>query len=134
MCDDVEELQTEAKTEDKEEAEMPPWTEMPGTDNSKDIKIKEEELQTEAKSKMELEKAKEEEESLLFAASVCSTWIPSVVGDPEQRFFLKAGEVFGLSLLCRISIYLAKLPRSCEPCHEEFFPCRCDHPRQLWDP
>ena len=112
MCEDVEELETEAKTEDKEEAEMPPWTEIPGTDNSKDIKIKEEELQTEAKSKMELEKAKEEEESLLFVASVCSTWTPSVVGDPRQRFFLKAGEVFGLSFLCQNPLYIAKLPMS----------------------
>ena len=35
---------------------------------------------------------KEEQESFRFAASVSSIWIPSVVGDQEQKFFLKAGE------------------------------------------
>ena len=77
------------------------------------------------------QKAREEEESFLFAASLSSTWIPSVVGDPEQQFFLKAGEVFGLFLLCRNPLYLVKLPRCFEPRHKEFLPCRCDHPRQL---
>ena len=83
------------ETEDKEEADraqMPPpapSSEMPGTGTSKDIESQKEEEQTGAV----LETAeKGEEESFLFAASVCSTWIPSVVGDPEQRFFLKAGE------------------------------------------
>ena len=33
-----------------------------------------------------------ESESFLFEASVCSTWIPTVVGDQNQRIFLKAGE------------------------------------------
>ena len=103
--DDAEECQTEAKTEGKEEADgaqMPPpapSSEMPGTGTSKDIESQKEEEQTGAV----LETAeKGEEESFLFAASVCSTWIPSVVGDPEQRFFLKAGEPLqctGLSLV-----------------------------------
>ena len=35
---------------------------------------------------------KGEEESFRFAASVASVWIPSVVGDQKQKFFLKAGE------------------------------------------
>ena len=35
---------------------------------------------------------KEEEESFLFAASVSSVWIPSVVGDQKKKFFLKSGE------------------------------------------
>ena len=35
---------------------------------------------------------KEEQESFRFAASVSSIWIPSVVGDQEQKIFLKAGE------------------------------------------
>ena len=33
-----------------------------------------------------------EQESFRFAASVASIWIPSVVGDQKQKFFLKAGE------------------------------------------
>ena len=32
------------------------------------------------------------EESFRFAASVSSIWIPSVVGDQKQNYFLKAGE------------------------------------------
>ena len=95
--------QEQEKTEDNVEADgaqIPPSTELPGADPSKDIESQEEEKQTETKTEARLEKAKEEEENFLFAASICSTWIPSVVGDPEQRFFLKAGEVFGLSLLC----------------------------------
>ena len=115
--------------EESDDAQMPPSTELPGA--GKDIESQEEEQQSEAKTE---EKAKEEEESFLFAASVCSTWIPSVVGDPEQRFFLKAGEVFDLSLLCRNPLYLSKLPRCCEPRHEKCLPCRCDHPRPLWNP
>ena len=102
------------KPEDNEEADgaqMPPppsSSEIPSADVTKDIENQEEEQQTEAmleneskdeKSRMD-KRAEQGEESFLFAASVCSTWIPSVVGDPEQRFFLKAGEVFGLSLLC----------------------------------
>ena len=35
---------------------------------------------------------KEEQESFRFSAAVSSIWIPSVVGDQEQKFFLKAGE------------------------------------------
>ena len=35
---------------------------------------------------------KPKEESFIFDASVCSTWIPSVVGDPHERIFLKASE------------------------------------------
>ena len=35
---------------------------------------------------------KEEQESFRFAASVSSIWIPSVVGDQKQNYFLKAGE------------------------------------------
>ena len=35
---------------------------------------------------------KPKEESFIFDASVCSTWIPSVVGDPHDRIFLKASE------------------------------------------
>ena len=31
------------------------------------------------------------EESFLVTAAVCSTWIPSVVGKPEQKIFLKVG-------------------------------------------
>ena len=31
-------------------------------------------------------------ESFRFSAAVSSIWIPSVVGDQEQKFFLKAGE------------------------------------------
>ena len=103
--EDAEECQTEAKTEDNEEAQMPPpppSSEVPGTGTSKDIESqKEEEEQTEVvleneskdeKSEKEKKAEQGEEESFLFAASVCSTWIPSVVGDPKQRFFLKAGE------------------------------------------
>ena len=30
-------------------------------------------------------------ESFLWTASVCSTWIPAVVGDQKQKIFLKAG-------------------------------------------
>ena len=30
-------------------------------------------------------------ESFLVTAAVCSTWIPSVVGKPEQKIFLKVG-------------------------------------------
>ena len=99
--DDAEECQTEDK-EEADRAQMPPpapSSEMPGTGTSKDIESQKEEEQTGAV----LETAeKGEEESFLFAASVCSTWIPSVVGDPEQRFFLKAGEPLqctGLSLV-----------------------------------
>ena len=75
---------------------------MPGTGTSKDIESqKEVEEQTEVmlekeskdeKSEKEKKAEQGKEESFLFAASVCSTWIPSVVGDPKQRFFLKAGE------------------------------------------
>ena len=94
---DVEECQTEAKTENNEEAEIsppPPSLEMPGIE---DIESQKEEKTEENNSKdekpgKEKKAGKREEESFLFAASVCSTWIPSVVGDPEQRFFLKAGE------------------------------------------
>ena len=35
---------------------------------------------------------KTNEQSFIFDASVCSTWIPSVVGDPRDRIFLKASE------------------------------------------
>ena len=35
---------------------------------------------------------KTKEENFIFDASVCSTWIPSVVGDPHERIFLKASE------------------------------------------
>ena len=139
------EQQAEAKLEEGDDAQMPPLppsSEMPGAITSNDIESQEEEQQTEAvleneskdeKSRKD-KKAEQGEESFLFAASVCSTWIPSVVGDPEQRFFLKAGEVFGLSSVCRILLYLAKLPRCCEPRHEECLPCRCNHPRPLWNP
>ena len=51
-----------------------------------------------------VEKAKEEEEDFIFTASICSTWIPSVVGDPKQRFFLKAGEVLDLSTLSKSTL------------------------------
>ena len=107
----IEECETEAKTEDNEEAAgaqmppPPPSSEMPGADTSKDIESQEkEEQQTskDEKSRKEKKAEKGDDESFLFAASICSTWIPSVVGDPEQRFFLKAGEPFqciGLSLV-----------------------------------
>ena len=96
--EDAEELKTEgAQTEG---AQIPPSTELPGADSSKDVESQGEEQETKTKSETGLDKAKEEEENFLFDASICSTWIPSVVGDPEQRFFLKAGEVFYLSLLC----------------------------------
>ena len=36
-------------------------------------------------------KKRVEDEEFLFMASVCSTWIPSVVGDEEQRIFLISG-------------------------------------------
>ena len=147
--EDANECQTEAKTDDKEkvdEAQMPPpppSSEMPGSGTSKDIESQKEEQQTEVvlenKGKSEKEKKAEkgDKESFIFAASVCSTWIPSVVGDPEQRFFLKAGEplqCIGLSLVSKNTLHLGKLSRCCQPRHEEFLPCRCDHPRQLWDP
>ena len=35
-----------------------------------------------------------ERESFDFIAAVCSTWIPSVVGDAGQNIFLKAGGIF----------------------------------------
>ena len=35
---------------------------------------------------------KTKEENFIFDASVCSTWIPSVVGDPHERIFLKASK------------------------------------------
>ena len=111
------EKHTEAKAEDKNEANvaqmqpLPPSSEMPGTGTSKDIESQEEEKQTEAvleneskdmKSGREKKTEKGGEESFLITASVCSTWIPSVVGDPEQRYFLKAGEplqCIGVSLV-----------------------------------
>ena len=98
---DAEEGQTEAKTEDNDVAEMthpPPSSDLPGVDTSKDIESQEEDqqtgavLETDEKSTKEKKAEKGGEESFLFTASVCSTWIPSVVGDPEQRYFLKAGE------------------------------------------
>ena len=144
--EDVEECQTEAKTENNEEAEMsppPPSLEMP--DTSKDMesqKVEKTEEMLENKSKDEKPRKEKkagqgEEESFLFAASVCSTWIPSVVGDPEQRFFLKAGEplqCIGPSVVSSNTLHLSKFPRCCEPRHKEFLPCRCDPPRHLWDP
>ena len=105
--EDAEDCQTEAKTEGKEEAQMPP--QVPAAGTSKDIESQEnEEQQTEVvleneskdeKSEKEKKAEQGEEESFLFAASVCSTWIPSVVGDPKQQFFLKAGEPLQWSLL-----------------------------------
>ena len=74
----------------------PPSSKMPGADTSKDIESQEEKQQTskDEKSREEKKAEKGDDESFLFAASISSTWIPSVVGDPEQRFFLKAGEPF----------------------------------------
>ena len=37
------------------------------------------------------EENKKKEESFLWTAALCSTWIPSVVGKQEQKIFLKAG-------------------------------------------
>ena len=45
-----------------------------------------------------------ESESFLFEASVCSTWIPTVVGDQNQRIFLKAGAIFLLLFFCDINL------------------------------
>ena len=100
------ENEKDALSEEKEEPES---SSIKMSALAADIESQEEdEKQTETKTEAVLEngskekksepekKAKGEEESFLFTASVCSTWIPSVVGDPEQRFFLKAGEVFGL--------------------------------------
>ena len=115
--EDVEERQTEAKTEDNDGAKMtppPPSSEMPG----KEIESQEEEQQTGAvlekdeKSGKEKKAEKGGEESFLFTASVCSTWIPSVVGDPEQRYFLKAGEplqCIGLSLVSQNALLSCKI-------------------------
>ena len=96
--EDVQELQTEAKTEDNVEADgaqIPPTTEFP----SNDVESQEAGTKTEA----ELERKKEVED-LIFSASISSTWIPSVVGDPKQRFFLKAGEAFDLSFLSKSTL------------------------------
>ena len=41
---------------------------------------------------------KKENESFDFIAAVCSTWIPSVVGDEKQNIFLKAGRQFHIPL------------------------------------
>ena len=118
---DAEERQTEAKTEDNDGAEMPPpplSSEMPGVDTSKDIESQEKEQQTGAVLEKDEKSAKEKkaekggEESFLFTASVCSTWIPSVVGDPEQRYFLKAGEplqCIGLSLVSQNALLSCKI-------------------------
>ena len=115
--EDVEERQTEAKTEDNDGAKMtppPPSSEMPG----KEIESQDEEQQTGAvlekdeKSGKEKKAEKGGEESFLFTASVCSTWIPSVVGDPEQRYFLKAGEplqCIGLSLVSQNALLSCKI-------------------------
>ena len=54
-------------------------------ENKGKLKNKMEENGSAASAKME------EEESFRFTASVCSTWIPSVVGDQEENIFLKAG-------------------------------------------
>ena len=43
-------------------------------------------------------KKRVEDEEFLFMAAVCSTWIPSVVGDEEQRIFLISG------LQCKIFV------------------------------
>ena len=54
-------------------------------DESTDRKSEDEEKPEELLVKTNLE------ENFLFTASVCSTWIPTVVGDQEQKIFLKAG-------------------------------------------
>ena len=54
-------------------------------DESKDRKSEDEEKPEKPLVKTNLE------ENFLFTASVCSTWIPTVVGDQEQKIFLKAG-------------------------------------------
>ena len=41
---------------------------------------------------------KKENESFDFIAAVCSTWIPSVVGDEKQNIFLKAGRQFHIPM------------------------------------
>ena len=43
------------------------------------------------KDTKELDAGKEKKESFLWTASVCSTWIPAVVGDWKQKVFLKTG-------------------------------------------
>ena len=43
------------------------------------------------KDTKEPEAGKRKKESFLWTASVCSTWIPAVVGDQKQKIFLKTG-------------------------------------------
>ena len=70
--------ETEAPSDTSKDA-----TESPGAMSSeKDIESQEPRVTQEGKK----------EESFRFAASVSSIWIPSVVGDQKQKFFLKAGE------------------------------------------
>ena len=121
---DAEERQTKARTEDNKEADgasmphPPPSSEMPGVDTSKDVECQEEEqqtgavLKTDEKSWKEKKAEKGGDESFLFTAAVCSTWIPSVVGDPKQRYFLKAGEplqCIGLSLVSQNALLSCKI-------------------------
>ena len=67
---------------------------------------------------------KEDQESFRFSAAVSSIWIPSVVGDQKQKFFLKAGEdktcsgfsssneIFQESQACSPSLPALPLPSS----------------------
>ena len=43
------------------------------------------------KDTKELEAGKRKKKSFLWTASVCSTWIPAVVGDQKQKIFLNTG-------------------------------------------
>ena len=75
--------ETEINASQEENSEAGSKVEDGKTKNVVDIESQEPKVTQEGK--------KEEQESFRFAASVSSIWIPSVVGDQEQKFFLKAG-------------------------------------------
>ena len=64
---------------------------------SQETKASEKPLDEAGMDNMESQELKEatdgEQESFRFAASVASTWIPSVVGDQKQKIFLKSGDI-----------------------------------------
>ena len=97
-------------------------------DDSKDIKSEDEEKPEELVAKTNME------ENFMFTASVCSTWIPTVVGDQEQKIFLKAGIEKYHSRLILPFFYYLHTSRSHKPGHQNNLPCHCSHPGRVWNP
>ena len=92
-------------------------------DESKDRKSEDEEKPEKPLVKTNLE------ENFLFTASVCSTWIPTVVGDQEQKIFLKAGiEILFKNRFVILLILNLHTSRSDKPGHQDNLPCHCHHP------